>query len=388
MRRIILFSKYENESLNDFIVRLGLQRQNLNLTWSDIVNEIEEQFGVSLSTNAAIKRYRRCLPNYNTISDIDQKIIDKTELFKLQSERTQLNNYYKSLSREDTLKEIGINSAQIVAQQKPFIHRSLINKADNTNTAILLIGDWHYGVVINSTFNEYNTSIAKGRVNLLFNEIVDLIRCNSIKYLKIINLGDMIAGNIHLPIRLNSQIDVMTQTLEVSELMAEFLYELSKEVEGIDYYSTLDNHSRIDPNKKDSMQLETLARITPWYLKERFKHCNNININDNNRYTNDIVSFNCNGFNILAVHGDKDKPQQIIDRLTAFTGEHQDLICIAHYHHFRCEEQNRTMLVSNGSLMGTDDYAMNLRLDSVPSQTFIVVGENDVCKDICKINLN
>ena len=180
----------------------------------------------------------------------------------------------------------------------------------------------------------------------------------------------------------------MTQILEVSELIAEFL-DRSSTICMVNYYSTLDNHSRIDPNKKDSIQLETLARITPWYLQERFKNNHCVKIFNNDKFTKDIVSFKCNYYNILAVHGDKDKPQSIIDRLTSFTGEHQDLICIAHYHHFRCEEQNRTMLVSNGSLMGTDNYAMDLRLDSVPSQTFIVVGDREnVCKDICKINLD
>ena len=197
----------------------------------------------------------------------------------------------------------------------------------------------------------------------------------------------MIAGNIHLPIRLHSQQDIITQTIEVSELIANFLVNLARWVD-INYYATLDNHSRIDANKKESIQLESLARITPWFLKERLKKWNCIQIFDN-CLAPDIVSFKIlNKYNVLAVHGDKDKPNTIIDRLTAFTGEHQDLICSAHYHHFKCEEQNRTMLISNGSLMGTDEFAMDLRLDSKPSQTMIICSDNNVCEQICKINLS
>lgn len=180
----------------------------------------------------------------------------------------------------------------------------------------------------------------------------------------------------------------MTQILNVSEIIANLLHNLSLIVNRVEYYSTLDNHSRIDANKKDSIQLETLARITPWFLKERFKNRLDVSINDNDRFTKDIVSFKINNFNILAVHGDKDKPQKAVDRLTAFTGEHQDLICTAHYHHFSCDEQNRTLLISNGSLMGTDEYAMDLRLDSNPSQTMLIIGEDQVCKSINKLDLS
>jgi len=62
----------------------------------------------------------------------------------------------------------------------------------------------------------------------------------------------LIAGRIHLTIRFNSRIDVITQTIEVSELLAEFIDELSTYVP-IDYYSVIDNHSRLEPNKKDAL---------------------------------------------------------------------------------------------------------------------------------------
>ena len=210
MRRIILFNRYEDESLNDYIVRLGLQRQDLNLTWIDITNEVNEQFNVSLSDNAVRKRYQKNLNKYNPESFVEQKIIDKTELFKLQNERTQLNNYYKSLSREDTLRELGLDAAKIVAQQKPFLDRPEVpvEIATSDTSGILLIGDWHYGITIESNFNRYNTDIAKERINLLLKKTIQLIQKNSIKHLYVINLGDMIAGNIHLPLRLSSQIDV------------------------------------------------------------------------------------------------------------------------------------------------------------------------------------
>lgn len=387
----MLFPKQPNETINEYINRLGLQREEQNLNWIDISRHVQREFGVLMSVDAVRKRYARSIAsnNYPTINNIEQKIEDKADLYRLQSEKLELNGFYRTLSREQTLKGIGIEAANIIAQNKPI--EFIPSNHDNSNVrgkeAILLIGDWHYGININSTYNVYNSKIANDRVHELFDEVVKYIDFYNVDTLHVVNLGDMIAGNIHLPIRLHSQQDIITQTIEVSELIANFLVNLARWVD-INYYSTLDNHSRIDANKKESIQLESLARITPWFLKERLKKWNCIQIFDN-CLAPDIVSFKIlNKYNVLAVHGDKDKPNTIIDRLTAFTGEHQDLICSAHYHHFKCEEQNRTMLISNGSLMGTDEFAMDLRLDSKPSQTMIICSDNNVCEQICKINLS
>lgn len=389
MRRIkkLDFSKLPEETINEYICRLGLAKKEENLVWKDIIELVYKEFGIRLTYPAVRFRYRRSIKNYTTVEYIPQKISDLYQLDKVRQERLQLGNYYKVLSREETLKEIGIESAKLIAEKNPIISFTERKELYSTkDEGILLISDWHYGVNIDSYYNVYNTEVAKERIDKLYSRIKYYMALYDLSTLNVINLGDMIAGNIHLPLRLHSQIDVMTQILEVSELIAQFIAKLS-EYYNIKYYSTLDNHSRIDPNKKDSIQLETLQRITPWYLKQRFKDNRWITIFDNNNYTPDIVSLEVANHSILAVHGDKDKPKQIVDRLTAFTEKHHDLICLAHYHHFSCNEQNYTMVVSNGSLMGTDEYAMDLRLSSDASQTFIVCTPDNVCKHICKIIL-
>lgn len=392
---MINFSKQESETVNDYIYRLGLQRNDLDISWEDIVTCIRKEFHQDLTKDAVRCRYRRIIknPNYNKIINTPQKIEDRVELERIKNERLELNSYYRCLSREATIKDLGIEAAQLIANKNPFSTPVIINRRDASEyVGILLISDWHYGIEINTPFNVYNPNICKERVlkNLLHN-VQYYVELFNLSKLYVINLGDMIAGNIHLPLRLGSQIDVITQIMEVSELIATFLNELSKSVDII-YYSTLDNHSRINPNKKESIQLETLARITDWFLVERLKYNSRTEINIENKYSADIVSFRVDyknyNYKVVGVHGDKDNPTQIIGKLTTFTKEHQDLICAAHYHHFNCEEQNRTMFISNGALMGTDEYAVDLRLDSKPSQTLIIADQFDVCKHICKLNLD
>ena len=193
----------------------------------------------------------------------------------------------------------------------------------------------------------------------------------------------MIAGNIHLQLRLNSRIDVLSQTMWVSEIIAEFLNDLQSEIPSISYASVCDNHSRIDPNKNDSLSLESLCRITDWYLRERVPTIQYID----NRFGQDIATFNILGHEIACVHGNKDKQSSAIGTLNNFTATHYDLICTAHEHHFSANEDSDTLLIANGSLMGTDDHAFDLRKNSIPSQNLIIINKHDVMGTLYKINL-
>ena len=112
--------------------------------------------------------------------------------------------------------------------------------------------------------------------------------------------------------------------MEVSEILAEFMYNISNYVR-INYYDCLDNHSRVEPNKKESLDLESLQRITKWFLKERFVDHPNIRIFDN-KISEDIITFTCKGHKIIGVHGHKDRSNKVIDNLSLFTQDHYDLV--------------------------------------------------------------
>ena len=101
-----------------------------------------------------------------------------------------------------------------------------------------------------------------------------------------------------------------------------------------------------------------------------------------------MITFNVFSHKILGVHGDKDKPSTVIEKLSMLSQTHYDLVLTAHYHHFQCDERNNTLLVGNGSLMGTDSFAQKLRLSSKPSQNLIICTPKNVCYAIYKIDLD
>jgi hypothetical protein len=74
----------------------------------------------------------------------------------------------------------------------------------------LQISDWHYGIEIDNVYNYYNPEITKCRVELLLLKVLDIVNEQKLSKIVVANLGDLIAGRIHLPIRINSRVDVIT----------------------------------------------------------------------------------------------------------------------------------------------------------------------------------
>lgn len=398
------YSKKINETINNAIKEYY---ENNVATWQQTADFINNTYDVNFTDDACRQRYFRnryknsataCIPEQLTIdkvfdskpkktTDVVDPIKFEKEKAKLADERTQVNALIRRIAREETLKEIAQEVADKLNWNYPF-NFTPIKQTGNNNfekEAILQISDWHYGTEIHSPYNEYDPEICKNRVEKLAKEVAERCALYDIKKLHIVNLGDMIEGRIHLRLRLNSRIDVVTQTIEVAELLANFIAALSTFLE-IEYYDTLDNHSRIEPKLQDSLDLESLVRVITWFLKERLKDIPTIHFNDNTK-GDDVISFECLGHHICAVHGDKDKPENVVSNMSLMTQQYYDLALTAHRHHFQANEMNRTIMLSNSSLMGTDDFAQSLRLTASASQNLIIVTKKNVIDTICRINL-
>lgn len=320
------------------------------------------------------------------IADLIEEL--KKERIKLQDERSQNRAYIRRFAREETLKEIALDCAKEISKHKS---NSIDFKGPDfklskaKRTGILMISDWHYGMEFENYFNTYSPDICRNRVSELLNQVIEIGLQNSIEELCVFNLSDLIAGRIHKTIRLESREDVISQTIHVSEILSSFLSILSGYFK-IRYVDVMDNHSRLEPIKTESLEMESLVRIIPWYLKERLKDKTNISIEDN-VFADDIATMDVYGFKVAAVHGHKDKPSKVIENMSSMTRRRNDLILTAHLHHMSVDEEHECMRVSNGSLMGTDTYANDLRLTNKPSQTMIIATPENITKCIYKIDL-
>lgn len=390
----------ERETFEEYRLRVYKMKQlgTLKMTWNEIADMFYDFFLDMKDESKWRKEAKELLMSSVEEITSDQEALSedlkslileyKKERVKLSDERVQNNALVRRMAREDTIIEIAKYAVDKMSAQKILTPYSPHPFLDTNKEGIVTISDWHYGIDIDNFLNRFNPTICRNRVQKLLIEAKEYFAHNPVNKIYVVNLGDLTAGRIHSTIRLQSRIDTITQCLDVSEMLAEFLNELS-ECAPIEYYDCLDNHSRVEPNKAESLDLESLARIIPWHLKFRFEDNDRISIN-HNIIDEDIITFTAmNGkYTIGGVHGHKDKPNKVVEGLTLMTKLSFDLILCAHYHHFSADEKNETLVLSNGTLMGTDGYAMDLRLTSKPSQNIVLIDENSVMSDIHRVVLD
>lgn len=417
--------KIADETESEYVQRICATKDINKLSWKRVAEHLNKQLNLNYSESYYRKNYQsgtfakasfpaetetsvsaecegncgscdnltECLTVWKAELDdqeqaINEKICNLAQLrVKLADERSQNANYVRRLSREDSIREIAHDYAVEMSKSRrlPLMVNNSKYTDESVKEGILLLSDWHYGMECNNSWNTYNTDVCRKRVSKLLSKVRKIIQDNKLKKVTILNLSDLIAGRIHSQIRIESRIDVITQTMEVAELLAEFINCLSAHC-SIDYYDCLDNHSRLEPDKKESLDLESLVRIISWYLKERLSHNSCIKICDN-EFGQDIITCKILGHNVIGVHGDNDRPTNALDKLSLMTHRHYDMLCTAHLHHFNADEQHQSVVISNSSLMGVDSYAEKLRLTSDPSQTFIIASEDNVCECIYRIVL-
>ncbi|MBO5712260.1 MAG: hypothetical protein J6R47_05415 [Acholeplasmatales bacterium] len=401
-------TKLEGESNIEYIYRVCSMKDAHNLTWTQIRDIVNAELGYEYSESWYRKGYKNnSFPiSANDTSEIryseveDPKINElrdtlfelKKERIKNSDERNQIMAATRKIAREETLLEIAKEVAETL-KTKPVLpnYEYIVNTGNKS--AILEISDWHYGIEINNPWNKYDLDIAKDRIIKLRSRVVEKLRDNNVKTLYIANLGDLISGRIHETIRIQNRIDVITQCLEVAEILVEFITYLSQYA-NIKYISTSDNHSRVEPKKELSLDLESLTRIIEPLVEARIKNiqyenkkCKNVEFLKS-PFGPDIATFNIGNYKIGAVHGHKDSPKLVVNNVSLMTQANYDLILTAHLHHFSADESYNTVVISNGSLMGVDDYAESLRLMNKPSQNFIVVSEESVVESIHRIVLD
>lgn len=409
----------KGETDDEYEIRICSLHDEYDLTWDDITAIINS----ALDQNYTESRYRKMWKMYtlgvrntaiqrrmrnkdegdylrydseNLVVDdeSDEVSIDSSEYMqrklelqkervKISDERIQVNAYIRQLAREETIKEIAIDCAKEMNSKKILGDFSAPASFPGDRAGILMLSDVHYGLIVDNYWNKYDPDITKKKLKQLCMKTIEYCKFNNVSDLYVTNLGDQIAGRIHERIKYQSRFDVVTQTIHMSEIIAEMLVEFAKYFK-VHYYDCLDNHSRLEPNKKDALELESLARIIPWYLKERVGKI--VEINDN-KYGPDIITFKCKGHNICGVHGDKDAPVRVAENISLMTKEQFEMVLTAHLHHFSADESRQILIISNPSVLSTDDYAKDLRLTSKSAQNLIIVSNEDVMECLYRIVL-
>lgn len=373
--------------MEDFKKELDICLAKLNkeieLGWDEIVEELGLDIHYDTLRRMAYgyKKYNDFIKEQSLSEDTPQDKINEyketlLELKKtrqmLSDERTFTNKKIRALARVEDFISLLKDELELLSLSKPLVIEKDINHDTGEKEGILLLSDIHYGININNTLNFYNPEECRKRMSRLIDNVLRQCEFYGIKKLNVFELGDTISGNIHNNLRLENRIGASKQVIGVAELISQALCLLAEKLDSVVFTMVEGNHDRLLPNKDDNLNEDSFNILVQELIIQRCKNISNVKIIKSSCET--YTQLNICGYNCVGVHGDKDKPQSVVENITAITGEVPDYVFIGHFHNANEFTINQSEVLVNGSFVGVDEYAFNLRKNSPPAQKFIVMS--------------
>lgn len=375
----------DNESLKEYKLRLFRNKKEYNLTSKEIAYYINK----ASNANSDESVYRKWFKSYqegfedglNTNKDtyndsikLNQIEFEK-EKIKFYDQRNAYNKLIREQARKDENLNLLLNAISDLTPYQSNENRSEDIVTNSDNDLLIGLNDIHYGADINNYWNCYNSDIAFKRLNLYLSKILKIKDIHNSENCYVCANGDLISGNIHPRIAISNREDVIQQVMGVSELMAWFLSELSKEFNNVYFAVVAGNHSRI--SKKDEAPIyERLDDLIPWYIKARLEGISNVKVIDC-EIDGTLNLVNIRGKNYLNVHGDYDG-FGTVQKITSMIDKPVYCIHFGHLHHNSTNYIQNYKVIMSGSLMGMDDYCVTKRIFGKAQQLVCVCTEDGI----------
>ena len=295
------------------------------------------------------------------LAEIDEKMIElRKERQKFYDQRNAFNKVIRDRSRQEELNEIIYNAVGSGNLPRLEYTQSGIEQSDND--LLVSLNDLHYGAAHSNYWGEYNSDICRDMMKKYLDRIIHIAEVHESENCIVWENGDVISGNIHRSIQVANKENVIEQIMGASELIAEFLAELSKHFRTVEFVSVAGNHSRIEPNKDSAIMEERLDDVVEWYLSARLQNFENIIIGAGKRIDPTMYIINVRGLNYGGVHGDYDGSASKVQSLQTMMGVPLYAILSGHLHHNKVDEVQGVKTVMAGSFIGMDNYCIQKRI--------------------------
>lgn len=372
----------DNESYLSYVRRVTEACSDKRITyseWGDCVLGVDNVYS-SDNLRKAFYCVSKMLNNIDTdvVSDnvFEELETLREEIYKERCKLSDANREKNKYLREQSRTEMIVEEMKyLIDNMKPFSYNKCDYKYGTDLEASLLVSDLHYGLTVDNVVNFYDESICEERLNQLRDKTIERCKAHKVDKLNVCILGDDISGLIHFSTIAENNRDVITQCIEVSELLSNFVLQLNEEIPEVKVYTTYGNHSRAWQGKSNGSNKENYERIVAEFLKTRLKPYG-IKVIDGG--WEDFIVTEIAGKKIVMTHGDKDSLTQASANFAKLLGERVDEIYMAHLHAHREFDDCNTQVIINGSLVSTDDYALSLRKHTNAVQLLRIYGE-DVC---------
>ena len=340
----------------------------------------KRMYGMKAVIDAIEREGEDAIRSTDRMSELDRKKIElQAERQKFYDQRNAFNKLVRERSRQEELNEILVKSIQegdLPRLDYEFDPYGVVTQSDND--LLVSLNDIHYGATVENYWNTYNSDICREMMCRYLDRIIQIARTHSSQNCIIWANGDEISGNIHKSITVTNKENVMEQIKGVSELIAEFIAELSKHFVTVTFVSVAGNHSRLDPNKDNALVSERLDDLIEWYLAARLQSFENVIIGGGEKVDETMYLIDVRGKTYCGVHGDFDGSPSKIQALQTMARKPLYAVLSGHLHHCKIDDVQGIRTIMAGSFLGMDDYCVQKRIYGRLEQMVCVCDETGV----------
>ena len=376
------YIKTENETEYDYGLRLietKVEQNPPDLDWSDIVDllkldihydTLRKAANVTPYCGYAVMKYfkekqARDHASSDYLSELDEKMLEfQKERQRFFDQRVALNQVVRKMARKD--EDNDIIERAIENGVLPRLEYQPGKTAGGPEDLLVSLNDIHFGANVDNYWNYYNSDVCCGLMQDYLRRIIEIAELHNTEDCYVWSNGDMISGNIHKAVAVSNRENVIQQIIGVSELIAEFLAELSKHFRHVYFSAVAGNHSRLEAKELASIH-ERMDDLVEWYLKARLQN-----------FDDTMYLMSIRGKTYLGIHGDYDASPGKIQSLQTMAQEPLYAILSGHLHHNKVDVQQGIKTVMAGSFLGVDDYCVGKRIYGTPQQLVCVCGENGI----------
>lgn len=205
-------------------------------------------------------------------------------------------------------------------------------RKDDGNDLFIMLSDMHIGMKFNSFNGSYDLSIAKSRLDEYARNIIRIGDRHHSQNAFVSITGDNISGFIHRGLDVENEETAILQVKDCSEMVADFVANLSEHFGYVSVNSVSGNHSRLTA-KGDSHVSERLDDIIPWYLHCAVQSLQNVNVTKEKKWNGTAALHTIRGLKEVSIHGDLDGINDAsIGKLIMWLGLTPDIVAMGHRH--------------------------------------------------------
>ena len=381
------YKRFDGETDEELIYRITGEKEKIG-SWQGVADILNELLGTEY-TESKFRKQRQAFDkmfaaNQSKFSN-DKAILDDIAEQRRLLERSKIQfrderNAWQKQNYTTARVEQKLDYLEDVLKQQGKISFDVPDTVNinSDNDMLVMLSDLHIGQCFSTQFGEYNSDIARERLEKYLAEIIKIQKRHNSENCFVSIQGDLISGNIHKTIAVTNRENVIEQIKLASEIISSFCYELTKVFKHVYMQDCSGNHSRLD-RKDDAIHSERLDDLIAWNIEMILCHIPNFTVLKT-KLDIGIAKFDIRGKTYLATHGDFDNfSKQGVANLSFMIGFIPYAILCGHRHFPAMSDFSGVKMIQSGSLVGSgNDYTIEKRLTGKASQTVCICNDKGI----------